>query len=301
MSKHLDFARPRTVVGWAVLAGVVAGLCAAGYHSIVSEPLVDEAIAIEDATAAATADSADSAADADSGHPAGDEHADDSVEVSRSTQRGAGLFAAYGMLGAAYALILAVAALSLRGAWLEPFRRVLVAGTILTGALTVVPWFKYPPNPPAVGDPSTAAERQRLYWLLVVLAGVVLAGAAHLSGRLRTARWDDARRIAAVGVATVLVLGVVLAVLPPNSDPIPTAVPATLIWRFRVASLTGNLLLWGLLTVGFGGLWAEASRRVGAGADAPAHPAGSATVPSPPAGPIEGQNSIPFMAEIPSS
>jgi predicted cobalt transporter CbtA len=77
-----------------------------------------------------------------------------------------------------------------------------------------------------------------------------------------------------------VVLGVVLAVMPPIDDPIPSAVGAKLIWQFRVASLAGNLILWSLLTVGFGLLCAESVRARSA---------------------ARGQNSMPFIAEIPSS
>ena len=47
--------------------------------------------------------------------------------------------------------------------------------------------------------------------------------------------------------------------------------PATLIWRFRLASLGGNAVLWGLLSVGFGLVVAEGrrSQRAPALADAP--------------------------------
>jgi predicted cobalt transporter CbtA len=38
-------------------------------------------------------------------------------------------------------------------------------------------------------------------------------------------------------------------------------VPATLVWRFRVASLGANLTLWAVLTLGVGWLVAEAARR----------------------------------------
>jgi predicted cobalt transporter CbtA len=52
---------------------------------------------------------------------------------------------------------------------------------------------------------------------------------------------------------------IALAVLPPAPDAVDA--PATLIWRFRLASLGGNLLLWSVLTVGFGVLAAESCRR----------------------------------------
>lgn len=286
MLQRLDVARPGSVIGWAVVCGIAAGLVAAIYASIVGEPLIDQAIAIEEATAEASS----STGGDDVGHPAEEEHGDDSIEVSRPTQSGLGLFSAYGLLGGACGLLLAAGALSLRGAWLDPFRRIAITGSILAGAITVVPWFKYPPNPPAVGDPTTAGERQRLFFLLVALTGVLLAGAVHLSARLRRADWPGPRRVAAVAVAVVAVLGVLLAVMPPIDDAIPTAVGAKLIWQFRVASLAGNLILWSVLTVGFGLLCAESVRvRQRARSGAAGVGAGG------------GQNSMPFIAEIPSS
>jgi predicted cobalt transporter CbtA len=282
MWQRLDVARPATVLVAALVCGLAAGLLAAVYASVIGEPLVDQAIAIEEATAAAQADGHD-----DVGHPAGEEHGDDSIEVSRPTQKGVGLFAAYGLFGAACGLLLAAAALSLRGPWLDPFRRVVIAGAILGTAITAVPWFKYPPNPPAVGDPTTASERQRLFFVLIALGCVVLAGAAHLSARLRKADWPDTRRIVAVGAAAVVALGLLAALMPPITDPIPSAVPAKLIWQFRVASLGGNAILWSVLTIGFGLLCAESVR-------ARARAEQRAGEPS-------GQNSMPFIAEIPFS
>lgn len=256
MLNRIDMTRPRSVLGWAVLFGLMAGLVAAVYLSVAAEPAIDDAIAIEEAEAAAAGD--------DEGDP----------QVTRTIQRGVGLFVGYGLIGAVFGLLLAVTALSLRGPWLDPFRRMVLAGAILAASFTVVPWFKYAPNPPAVGDPATAGARQARYWVLVALTGLILAGAAHLSGRLRRSGWAHARRVVAVGVATATVLTVVLALMPATADPIE--VPANLLWRFRIASLGGNLLLWGLLTFGFALACTEARAR-------------------------QVQNSMPFRAETPSS
>lgn len=262
MLNWIDVTRPRSVVGWAVLLGVLAGLIVAVYHTIAAEPAVDEAIAIEEAGAAADDESHSHGAAGSQASDDGHSHADsDDEQVSRTTQRGIGLFAAFALTGAAFGLLLAVAALALRGSWLTPFSRFLIAGGILAGAQAVVPWFKYPANPPAVGDPDTAGERQLTYWLLVALAGVILAGAAHLSGRLRQAGWEDSRRVAAVALAATLAIGLVLIVMPASTAAIPPEMPASLIWRFRTASLLGNLLLWGLLTVGMALACAESARR----------------------------------------
>ena len=63
----------------------------------------------------------------------------------------------------------------------------------------------------------------------------------------------------AVVAAVVVPLAIAFAVLPAAPDPI--TVPANLLWRFRLASLSGNLLLWTVITLGFGapGLGATAA------------------------------------------
>jgi predicted cobalt transporter CbtA len=264
---RFDFTRPRTIIVAAVLLGVVAGLVGAVFHSVVTEPRVDDAIALEEA-----------AADhGDDGEAAGD-GGEAEITVDRSDQRGAGLFLAYALTGAAFGLLLAVASLSLRTTTGGPFHRVLVSGVVLAGAVTVTPWLKYPPSPPAVGDPDTVGERERLYVLAIVLGALLLAGAAHLSARLRRAGWPDDRRSAVVAVAAIVAFAVLFVALPSSPDPV--GAPANLVWQFRLNSLTGNLLVWTLLTLGLGVLWAEAAR---AAAAAPA------------------QNSMPLSAETPAS
>jgi predicted cobalt transporter CbtA len=276
---RFDFTRPRTIVVAALLIGVLAGLGGAVFHTVATEPRVDDAIAIEEA--AAEADHAAAGGEAE----AGDE---EEVSVSRSDQKGAGLFLAYALTGAAFGLFLAITSMSLRTTTGGPFRRVAVSGLVLAGAITVVPWLKYPPNPPAVGDPDTVGERERLFVLLVVLAALLLAGLAHLSARLRRAGWPDDRRIAAVVGAGLVVFAVVFAVMPASPDTV--SVPANLVWQFRLNSLTGNLLVWTLLTVGLGVVWTEAGR-------GPAESRASTTSRAADA----VQNSMPFSADTPAS
>jgi predicted cobalt transporter CbtA len=266
---RFDFTRPLTIVVAAVLIGILSGLGGAVFATVVTEPRVDDAIALEEARAAR--------------EPAGDaatgDH--DMATVSRGDQSGPGLFAGYAVAGAAYGLLLAVASLSLRTTTGGPFRRVVLSGMLLAGAMTVAPWFKYPPNPPAVGNPDTVYDRERLYVLLIVLTALVLAGAAHLSARLRRAGWPDDRRMVAVTAAAVAAIAVVFAAMPPTPDSI--GVPANLVWQFRIDSLAGNLLVWTVLSLGLGTLWTESARRAAAVAAA------------------GDQNSMPLRAEMPAS
>jgi hypothetical protein len=130
------------------------------------------------------------------------------------------------------------------------FRRALVAGSVLAGTMTVMPFLKYPPNPPSVGRPATLHERQLLYTSLLFLTLVVLLVAVRLSGRLRKAGWPEERRLVVVALAVVGPLLLLLSVMPAAPDPV--SAPANLVWHFRLASLGGNLLLWAVLTFGFG-------------------------------------------------
>jgi predicted cobalt transporter CbtA len=97
----------------------------------------------------------------------------------------------------------------------------------------------------------------------------VFALAARLSSHLRGRGWTDDERLIAVTLAIAAPLGIVLAALPPYHDPIE--VPANLVWRFRIASLGGNLLLWSVLTTTFGAVAVRREReRSGAEAGVPA-------------------------------
>lgn len=252
---RVDPSRLGSLAVAAMLVGLLAGIAAAGFASVAGEPSIDAAIAIEEADAAA--DAAHAAA-----HPeptAVDHHAEE-ASVSRRDQRGIGLFGAYALTGASFGALLALTSHGLRRGRPNVASRVILAGTILAGAITVAPWFKFPPNPPAVGDPATLGNRQSLYVAMIVIAAIVGLGAAILSRRLQGAGWADHRRIAAVVVAVVVPMLVAFAALPPAPDAV--GVPATLVWRFRVASLGTNLTLWAVLTLAVAWLTAEASSRV---------------------------------------
>jgi hypothetical protein len=97
-----------------------------------------------------------------------------------------------------------------------------------------------------------------LYLAVIGIALVVGIGAVFLSRRLRALGWDDQRRIAAVVASVAVTMLVAFAIMPPPPDPIE--VSATLIWRFRLASLGGNAALWTALTLGFSLLVGERQR-----------------------------------------
>ncbi|RGC66977.1 putative cobalt transporter subunit (CbtA) [Micromonospora sp. MW-13] len=218
-----------TVLLRGLLAGLVAGLLAGTFAYVVGEPRIEAAIAIEEAATHAA--------------PAvGHDHHQDEL-VSREGQRG-GLFLATGLFGAAMGGLLATAYALLRRRLRtadDGRSGLLLAGGALLGAV-IVPFLKYPPNPPAVGDPDTINQRTGTYLLMVVLGLVaVWAGSlGHRSIRRGAPPW---LRAGAAGGGFLLVAVVSHLVLP-SFEEVPDDFPATLLWNFRLASLGTQVVLW---------------------------------------------------------
>lgn len=246
MLDRVDPTRLRSLTVAAALVGLLAGLVGATFAFVAGEPAIDDAMAIEEANAAADPEPEDA------GH--GEE-----ATVSRSDQRGFGLFTGYALSGAAFGALVALTAHTLGRGRPDPTRRVLMAGAILAGGFTVAPWLKYPPNPPAVGDPGSLSERQGLYVSIIVIGILVGLAATVVSRRLRSAGWADHSRLAAVVAVVAVPMLIAYAAMPPAPDAVE--VPATLVWRFRLASLGANLTLWTVLTLGLSLVVGEAGRR----------------------------------------
>jgi predicted cobalt transporter CbtA len=214
-----------------LLAGLIAGLLAGVFAYTVGEPKVDAAIAIEQA-----------------GEPAG-EHAHDEL-VSRDAQKG-GLFLATALFGTALGGIVATAYTLLRRRLRtgSDTRAALgLAGAGLLGVV-LVPFVKYPPNPPAVGNPATIDQRTISYLALVVI-GLVAVWAGMVAARTQHVEW---RRYAAAA-AGFLVVVIVGYVLLPAIDEVPATFPPSLLWNFRIASLGTQTILWTVLGLTFAAL-----------------------------------------------
>lgn len=151
-----------------LLAGLIAGILAGGVAFVLGEPHVNAAIAIEEANSAA-------------GEVAGHSHGEEPL-VSRDGQR-AGLFLATTLAGLALGAIFAMVAHYARR--LTAMSGPLLAITIAAGgwlAIEAVPFFKYPANPPAVGDPDTINDRT-LLWLAAVIIGLLAVTAAAAAAK----------------------------------------------------------------------------------------------------------------------
>ncbi len=232
------------VLLYAVIAGLVAALLVTLFHYVVTEPVIDRAIALEEQAAAQGTIQADH---------------NDAPIVSRELQKSAGLLIGYVLYGLTWALFSTLVFFPLQG-WLArfgPWRGVLLLVALAWWAIILVPFVKYPANPPAVGDPETIGYRQSLYLTMLLLSASGAALVMWLGGRLARQVRQPVWLIVCAGL---LIVGVALVLLlPPNPDPITTR--ADLVFGFRVRSLLGLTLFWATFGAAFAWLTQRDARR----------------------------------------
>jgi hypothetical protein len=212
----------RAVLAPAVVAGLIAGALAAVFHQVLTEPVIDRAIAAEAARPG---------------------HAHAPPVVSRQAQR-IGLVAGLLLYGAIWGVLVGLTVHLTRG-WTPPEwsagRRGLVVGALVGWSAALFPFFKYPANPPGVGEPDTVGYRQALYVGFIVLALLGLGLATALGRQLRAGRRATAARVAPVAFYAVWAVAL-YALMPPNPDPVELS--GAIVRPFRALSLAGLVIFW---------------------------------------------------------
>lgn len=228
-----------TLIRRGLVVGVCAGLLAGVFAFVFGEPRVQDAIDIENAASAHASVGLLPLA-----------HIGDWV-VSRGEQRG-GLFLATALYGIAAGGLFAIAFAALRGRgsqrtdWELSTR---LAAAIFV-AIVLVPWLKYPPNPPAVGDPDTIGDRTSYYVVLLVGSALAMLAAARVVWSLKPDAPPWARPLAGAGTFVAVAGGLALAL--PGIQEVPKDFPAPLIWEFRLSSLGTQAVLWAAMGIGYG-------------------------------------------------
>jgi predicted cobalt transporter CbtA len=251
-----------------MLVGAIAGLLAFGFAKVFGEPQVDRAIAFEAQAAHANHDdgSHDHAAHqhADDADHAGHHHDHgenaENEPVSRATQAGLGLFTGVVIYGAAmgglFALVFAFAIGRVGALGARATAALLALGGFI--AVVLVPAMKYPPNPPAVGSAATIGPRTALFFTMLALSILAMVAAVALARRLR-ARLGAWNAAIIAGAAFIVVIALAQIALPDINE-VPQAFSAVVLWRFRVASLGIQVVLWTTIGLLFGALTERAAR-----------------------------------------
>ena len=252
----------RQLVLRGVLVGALGGLFAFLFARVFAEPVIQRAIDYESGR-----DAAQDALDKAAGLPV---YPADPEVFSRAVQANIGIGAGMILFGAAMGTLFAVVytiCIGRTGLLRPRTLALLVAGAGFL-ALYFVPFVKYPANPPSIGHPDTIKERSGFY-LLMVLAAVVLLVVALVLGRRLTSRFGNwtASLIASGGY--IVMIGLVMALLPklgmigvnvaqygpratetplPLIDPKGAIVypgfPADDLYSFRFLSVGAQLILW---------------------------------------------------------
>jgi hypothetical protein len=253
------------------LAGTIGGLLAFVFARIFAEPLIQRAIDYEEGRAAAQ-DALDRAAGLNVLEEEGGE------VVSRAVQSGVGIglgMVFFGLLiGGLYAVTYALC-LGRTGRIRPRPLALAVAGAGFV-VVYLVPFLKYPANPPAVGNDATVSDRTGLYLLLLGISVVaaVVATAFGQSLRERLGTWNAT--LAGCG-AYVVAVGIAMAVLPnlgelaenvaenggprTSETPLPLrdandniafpGFPADVLAEFRVYAVGAQLILWTAIGLAF--------------------------------------------------
>ncbi len=223
-----------------MIAGLIASLLAFGFAKVYGEPQVDRAIAFEEQQS----------------HAGGATEAHDHEEeiVSRDVQSSIGLLAGVVVYGTALGGLFALAYAFISGRLIRLTPRATAGLLAVAGfvALHIVPYLKYPANPPAVGLGETIGYRTQLYFAMIVFSLAALAIAISAGRQLlaKLGTWNASLAGAAIYVGLV---GLAAYVLPAVNE-VPATFPADLLWQFRLAALGTQAILWTALALIFGAL-----------------------------------------------
>ena len=243
----------RSLLVRGMLVGVAAGLLTFVFLKIYGEPQVDIAVAFEAQMEAAKAAAA------------GASSVEEGPElVSRQVQASLGLFTAVMVYSAAFGglfgLAYAFAYRRMPGA-VTPQGVSLLLAAVGFVAVYLVPNLKYPANPPSVGNPETIGIRTALYFTMIATSIAAMIGAFSLK-RLMVRRLGDWNSTLAVAAYYVVIVAIAGLLLPPVNE-VPELFPAVVLWKFRVASIGAQLIMWTTLGLLFGALTQRAAANDG--------------------------------------
>jgi hypothetical protein len=245
-----------------LLVGAIGGILAFVFARIFAEPQIQAAIDYESGR-----DAAQAILDRTAGLPA--EAADHEV-FSRTIQGNVGIGAGMILFGAAMGALYAVAYVLACGRTGNLRPRTLALLVALGGFLGsyLIPFVKYPANPPSVGHAETIRDRSGLYLLMVGVSIAVLVLAVWLGQRLKP-RFGNWTATLLAALACAVALGVAIFALPelghlhanvaeygrhPTETPLPLrnaqgqivypGFPADLLFSFRLYSVAAQAILW---------------------------------------------------------
>ncbi len=219
---------------------LVAGCFAGTIHGLANlaivEPYLDEAIGIENQNLFAS----------------GEE--DDTVQFQveyesyRIWQKGGQVLAGAILgtsIGALFGIVFALSRKILPGN--HHVKKALVLSGIMWFTIYLIPFLKYPANPPTVGDPDTVVLRAILYLSFIAISGFGAVGFYQLFKRLEKSK----RIVALIGYGVFISAAFLL--MPENPDEVTA--PLDLVNGFRATSVIAVSIFWISIGIILGAFW----------------------------------------------
>jgi len=219
-----------------LLSGCFAGTIYGTLNLIIVEPYLDDAINIENQNLFSSGEEID-----------GPQFWVEYYEY-RSWQKGGQILAGAILgtsIGSLFGIVYALSKKSLPSR--NNIGKTLILAGLMWFTLFVIPFLKYPANPPTVGDGETVVLRGILYLTLIAISGFLAIGFYQIFKRLKAKN----RILPIIGYGVLISL--VFFLMPENPDEISTSME--LINGFRVVAFLTGTVFWFTLALFLGVFW----------------------------------------------
>ena len=219
-----------------LLSGCFAGMIYGALNLAIVEPYLDDAINIENQNLFSAGEEVD-----------GPQFWVEYYEY-RSWQKGGEILAGaiFGIsMGSLFGIVYALSKKSLPSK--NNIAKTLILAGLMWFTLFVIPFLKYPANPPTVGDGETVILRGILYLSLIAISGLMAVGFYQLFKRLK----NKNRVLPIIGYAVMI--GIMFFIMPENPDKISTSME--LVNGFRVVTFLTGTVFWFTLALFLGMFW----------------------------------------------
>ena len=219
-----------------LVSGFVAGVIHGTVNLVIVEPYLDEAIEIENQNLFATGLAEDT--------PQFWAEYSSYRDWQKSGQLLAGGILGMSM-GALFGIVFAYSRNSLPKG--HTLKKTFVLAAIMWLTIFIIPFLKYPANPPTVGDVDTVVLRSILYLSFIAISGFSAVGFFILYKKLQNKK----KGLAFVGYAVFITT--VFFIMPVNPDEVKA--PMDLVNGFRAMSVIAVTTFWIAEAIIFGMLW----------------------------------------------
>ena len=219
-----------------LMSGCFAGIIYGTLNLIIVEPYLDDAINIENQNLFSSGEEID-----------GPQFWVEYYEY-RSWQKGGQILAGAILgtsIGSLFGIVYALSKKSLPSR--NNIGKTLILAGLMWFTLFVIPFLKYPANPPTVGDGETVVLRGILYLTLIAISGFLAIGFYQIFKRLKAKN----RILPIIGYGVLM--SMVFFVMPENPDEISTSME--LVNGFRVVAFLTGTVFWFTLALFLGVFW----------------------------------------------